>query len=140
MQGKQKKRYHMDKAGAAVDDLPTAKVDTGYKPIDRKDEQTILPAKPSCLSGEHTDRPLQVWITGKQRTDWSVQAKDRKADRKHIQPLKFTKRERQETGNRAQAHSIDKVALICQQIPHKVSKHVPAMACMSSSLLEMDAL
>ena len=63
MQSKQKKRYHMDKTSAAVDDLPTAKVDTGYKPIDRKDEQTILPAKLSCLSGEHTNRPLQVWIT-----------------------------------------------------------------------------
>ena len=72
LQGKQKKHYHMNKASATVYDLPTAKVDTGYKPIDRKDKQTILPAKPSYLSGKHTDRLLQVWITGKQRTDWSV--------------------------------------------------------------------
>ena len=108
----------MDKTSAAVDDLPTAKVDTGYKPIDRKDEQTILPAKLTGLSGEHTNRPLQVWITGKQRTDGSVQAKDRKADRKHIQPLKFAEQQRQKTGSGTQPRSIDQTALVCQQIPH----------------------
>ena len=120
----------MDKSDPSMKNLPTAQIDTGNNSIYNKDKQTISPAKPACLSGKNTDGLLQIRVTGQQRTDWGVQAKDRRADGKHIQPLKFTEQQRQETGNCTQAHCIDKIALICQQIPHKVSKHAPATTCM----------
>ena len=80
----------MNNIDATVDDLPATKVDTGDNAVDGKDKQAIFPAKPPCLFGKHTDRLLQIWIARQQRTDWGVQAQDRKADRKHIQSLKFT--------------------------------------------------
>ena len=38
----------MDNIEVTADDLPTAKVDTGYNTVDGKDKQTIFPAKSSC--------------------------------------------------------------------------------------------
>ena len=90
LQSKQKKRYPMDKTSAAVDELPAAKVDAGDNAVDCEDKQAILSAKPLRLSGQHADRLLQIRVTGEKRTNGRIQAKDRKADRKHIQLLKFT--------------------------------------------------
>ena len=89
----------MDKTSVAVNDLPTAKVDAGDNAVDRKDKQAILPAKSPRLFGEHTDRLLQIRVAGQQCTDGRVEAKDRKADREHIQSLKFTEQQRQKAGN-----------------------------------------
>ena len=89
----------MDNIKSTVDNLPTTKVNAGDNPVDREDKQAILPTELASLSGKHSDRLLQIRVTGQQRTDWGVQAKDRKADREHIQPIKFTEQKRQETGN-----------------------------------------
>ena len=64
LQGKQEQRYHMGKASAAVDDLPTAKVDAGDNAVNRKDKQAILSAKLPRLSGQNADRLLQIRVTG----------------------------------------------------------------------------
>lgn len=54
----------MGKASAAVDDLPTAKVDAGDNAVNRKDKQAILSAKLPRLSGQNADRLLQIRVTG----------------------------------------------------------------------------
>ena len=46
------------------------------------------------LSGQHADRLLQIRVAGQQCTDGRVEAKDRKADGKHIHALNFTKQQR----------------------------------------------
>ena len=84
----------MEKASAAVDELPAAKVDAGDDAVDCEDKQAILSAKPPRLSGQHADRLLQIRVAGQQRTDGRVEAKDRKADGKHIHALNFTKQQR----------------------------------------------
>ena len=99
----------MGQSDPPMNDLPTAQIDTGDNSIDNKDKQTISPAKPACLSGKNTDSLFHIRVAGQQRTDRRVQAKDRKADGKHIQPLKFTEQQRQEAGNRTQTHGIDKI-------------------------------
>ena len=99
LQSEYKKCPHMDKIKAAVYHLPTAKVDAGDNAVDRKDKQAILSTKSPRLSGKHTDCLLQIRVAGQQRTDGRVEAKDRKADREHIQSLKFTEQQRQKAGN-----------------------------------------
>lgn len=125
----------MDNIEVTADDLPTAKVDTGYNTVDGKDKQTIFPAKSSCLSGKHTERLLQIRVTGQQRADRGIQAKDRKADGEHIQSLKFTEQERQETGNRTQAHGVDQISLVCHQIACQIGEYTPGAACMPDDSL-----
>ena len=71
----------MDNIKSTVDNLPTTKVNAGDNPVDREDKQAILPTELASLSGKHSDRLLQIRVTGQQRTDWGVQAKDRKAAR-----------------------------------------------------------
>ena len=50
--------------------------------------------KPPRLSGQHADRLLQIRVAGQQCADGRVEAKDCKADRKHIHALNFTKQQR----------------------------------------------
>ena len=54
----------MGKASAAVDDLPTEKVDTGNYSVHDKNEQTISSAKPPRLFGKNSDCLLQIRVTG----------------------------------------------------------------------------
>lgn len=135
LQGKPKKRSHMDNVDSAVDDLSTAQVNTGDYPVDRKDKETILPAKPACLTGKHTERLLQIRVTGQQRTDGGVQAEDRKADGKQIQSLKSAKQQRKQAGYPAEARCIDKITLVRHQIARQVGEHAPSTACIPDSFL-----
>ena len=135
LQGKQKKRSHMDNVDSAVDDLSTAQVNTGDYPVDRKDKETILPAKPACLTGKHTERLLQIRVTGQQRTDGGVQAEDRKTNREQIQSLKSAKQQRKQAGYPAETRCIDKITLVRHQIARQVGEHAPSTACIPDSFL-----
>ena len=88
----------MDNIKSAVDNLPTAKVNASDNPVDHEDKQAILPTELASLSRKHSDCLLQIRVTGQQRTDWGVQAKDRNATREHIPPMLLTQQQRQNAG------------------------------------------
>ena len=63
LQGKPKKRSHMDNVDSAVDDLSTAQVNTGDYPVDRKDKETILPAiRSACSRSGSLDSSVQMGV------------------------------------------------------------------------------